>query len=90
VTKIFEHCTIKILGVINVDQLRDSERTDDVLPEKNLDGGGGYISYSLRFNPFGEVLYYVNGKGVIPMCCYEFAHDVDAPPLQGSGWSYQL
>jgi hypothetical protein len=30
VTKIFEHCTIKILGIIDGDLLRDSIMTDDV------------------------------------------------------------
>jgi hypothetical protein len=90
VTKIFEHSTIKIVGVIDGDLLRDSKMVDDILLEKILDGGGGYIGYWLHFNPFGEVLYNNNGKGVIPLCSYEFAHDVDAPPLQGLGWSYQL
>jgi hypothetical protein len=67
VTKIIEHCTIEILGVIDGDLLRDSVTTDDVLPEKFLDGGGGYVGYGLRFDPFGEVLYCDNGKGVIPL-----------------------
>jgi hypothetical protein len=39
VTKIFEHCTIKILGTIDGDLLRDSVTTNDVLPEIFLDGG---------------------------------------------------
>jgi hypothetical protein len=33
VTKIFEHCTIEILGIIDGDLLRDSVTTDDVLLE---------------------------------------------------------
>jgi hypothetical protein len=63
VTKIFEHCTIKILDIIDGDLLRDSIMTDDVFPEIFLDGGGGYVSYGLHFDPFGEVLYYDNGEG---------------------------
>jgi hypothetical protein len=90
VTKIFEHCTIEIIDVIDRDLLRDSMTKDDFLPEKIMDGGRGYIGYGLRFNPFGEVLYYDNGEGVIPMCWCVFAHNIDAPPLQGSGWGYQL
>jgi hypothetical protein len=42
--EILEHNTIKILGVVDGDLLRNSVMTD-VLPEKFLDGGGGYICY---------------------------------------------
>jgi hypothetical protein len=43
--EILEHGTIKILGIVDGYLLRDSITTDDVLPEKFLDGGGGYIGY---------------------------------------------
>jgi hypothetical protein len=33
-TEILEHDTIKILGIVNGDLLRNSITTDDVLPEK--------------------------------------------------------
>jgi hypothetical protein len=90
VTKKFKHCTFEILGIIDGGLLRDSVATDDVLPENFLDGGGGYVGHGLRFNPFGVVFYCDNGEGVIPLRWCEVAHDVDAPPLQGPGWSYQL
>jgi hypothetical protein len=45
ITKILEHGTIKIPGIVDGYLLRDSVMTDDVLPEKFLDGGGGYIGY---------------------------------------------
>jgi hypothetical protein len=70
--------------------LRNFVATDDVLRGNFLDGGRGYISYIFHFNPFGEVLHYDDGKGVISLCWCKFAHDIDAPPLQGPGWSYQL
>jgi hypothetical protein len=38
-TEIFDHGTIKILGVINDYLLRNSVMTDDVLPEKFLNSG---------------------------------------------------
>jgi hypothetical protein len=44
-TKIFEHGTVKILGIVDGDLLRNSVMTDDVLPEKILDSGGGYVGY---------------------------------------------
>jgi hypothetical protein len=68
VTETLEHGTIKLLGIIDGDLLRNSVMTDDVLLEKILDSGGGYIGYRFRFNPFGEVLNWDNGKGVIFMC----------------------
>jgi hypothetical protein len=42
-TEILEHGTIKILGVVDGDLLRNSTTTDDALPEKFLDGGRGYV-----------------------------------------------
>jgi hypothetical protein len=67
VAEIVEHGTIEILGIINGYLPRDSVTTDDVLLEKILDGGGGYISYRLHFNPFGEVLDYDNDEGVVSL-----------------------
>jgi hypothetical protein len=90
VTEILEHGTIEILGIIDGDLLRNSTATDNILLEKYLDGGGGYIGYRCRFNPCGEVLHYDDGEGVISLCWCKFAHNIDGPLLQGPGWSYQL
>jgi hypothetical protein len=65
--EILEHGTIKILGIVDGYLLRDSVTTDDVLTEKILDGGGGYIGYWLRFNPFGEVLDCDYGESVVSL-----------------------
>jgi hypothetical protein len=70
--------------------LRNSIAIVDVFLDKFLDGGGGYIGYRFFFNPFGEILHCDDGEGVISLCWYKFAHDIDAPSLQGLGWSYQL
>jgi hypothetical protein len=83
VTKIFKHCTIEILVVINGDLLRNSITIDDVLLEKFLDGGRGYVGYGLRFNPFGEILHYDNDECVIPLCWCEFTHDVEPQCCRG-------
>jgi hypothetical protein len=83
-TEILEHGTIKIIGIPDGDLLRNSVTTDDVLPEKFLDGGGGYVCYCLRFNPFGEVLNCDNSEGVVSLCWCKFSHDIDAPLLQGA------
>jgi hypothetical protein len=88
--EILEHGTLKILGIDIGDLLRNFIATDDVLLEKSLDGGGGYVGYRLCFDPFGEVFYCDNVEGVICLCWCEFTHDVDAPLLQGPGWGYQL
>jgi hypothetical protein len=81
VTEILEHGTIEILGIVDGDLLRNSVATDDVLTEKFLDCGGGYIGHRFRFNPFGEVLHYDDGEGVISLCWCKFVHDIDVPPL---------
>jgi hypothetical protein len=81
--EILEHSTIKILGIVNGDLLRNSVMTDYILPEKFLDGSRGYICYWFCFNLFGEVLDCNNGKGVVSLCWCKFARDIDAPPLQG-------
>jgi hypothetical protein len=83
-TEILEHHTVKILGIVDGYLLRGFVTTDDVLPEKFLDSGRGYIGYWLRFNPFGDVLNCDNGEGVVSLGWGEFAHDINAPPLQGA------
>jgi hypothetical protein len=90
VTQIVERGTIEILDIVNGDLLRNSVATDDVLPEESLDSGRGYVGYTLCFNQFGEVFPCDNDKNVISMCWCMFTHDIDAPPLQGPGWGYQL
>jgi hypothetical protein len=80
--EILEYSTIEILGIVDGDLLRNSVTTDDALLEKILDGGGGYICYWFRFNPFGEVFDCDNGEGVVSLCWCKFSHDIDAPPLQ--------
>jgi hypothetical protein len=81
VTEIFEHGTINVLGVVDGNLLRNSVTTDNVLPEKFLDSGRGYIGYRSHFHPFGEVLHCDDGEGILSLCWCEFTHDVDAPPL---------
>jgi hypothetical protein len=81
-TKILKHGTIEILGIVDGYLLRDSIRTDDVLPENFLNSGRSYIGYRLRFNAFGKVLNHDNDEGVVSLGWCEFAHDIDAPLLQ--------
>jgi hypothetical protein len=45
--EILEHGTIVVLGIIDGDLLRNSVATNDILPEKFLDGGEGYVGYWL-------------------------------------------
>jgi hypothetical protein len=68
----------------------NSVTIDDILPEKFLNGGGGYIASRFHFNPFGEVFHYDDGEGIISLCWCKFTDDINAPPLQRLGWSYQL
>jgi hypothetical protein len=48
--EILKHGTIKIFGVVDRDLLWNSIAIDDVLLEKFLDGGGGYVAKRLHFN----------------------------------------
>jgi hypothetical protein len=80
-TEILEDSTIEILGIVDGDLLRNSVTTNDVLQEKFLDGGRGYICYWFHFIPFGEVLDCDNSEGVVSLCYCMFSHDIDAPPL---------
>jgi hypothetical protein len=66
--EILDHGTIEILGIVDGDLLRNSITTDDVLPEKILDGGRSYIYYWFHFNPFGEVPDCNNGEGIVSLC----------------------
>jgi hypothetical protein len=90
VAEILEQGTIKVLGIVNGDLLRNSIATDDVLPEELLDGGKGCVHYRLHFNPFSEVFHYDNGEGVVSLPWCKLTHDVYASPLLGPGWSNQL
>jgi hypothetical protein len=66
-TKILEHGTIEILGIIIGHLLRDSVKIDGVLLETIMDSGRGYIGYWLRFNLFGEVLDCDNAEGMVSL-----------------------
>jgi hypothetical protein len=44
-TEILEHSTVRILDIGDGYLLRDFVAIYDVLPEKYLDGGRGYIGY---------------------------------------------
>jgi hypothetical protein len=81
VTKILEHGTIKVLGIIDDDLLRNSVATDNILPKRFLNGGGGYIANRFRFNPFGEVFHCDNGEDIISLCWCKFTDDINSPPL---------
>jgi hypothetical protein len=42
--EILEHVNVKLLGIVNGDFSRNTEASDDVLPEKLLNGRRAYIS----------------------------------------------
>jgi hypothetical protein len=79
--RILEHVAVKVLGIIDYDPLRDPITTDNVLPEKILDGRGDCGVDSPRLNPFHEVFHCHNGEGVIALCWCEIASDINAPML---------
>jgi hypothetical protein len=90
VTKIPEHVTVKVFGIVNCDLLWDSVTTNNVLLEKKFNGHGGYVGDGLRLDPFHEIFYCHNGEGVFTLRVGEFANNVNAPPLQRPRWGDQL
>jgi hypothetical protein len=54
----------------------------EILERSTIEILGAVDDYRLRFNPFGNVLDRDNGEGVVSLGWCEFAHDIDAPPLQ--------
>jgi hypothetical protein len=65
VVEILEHATIKILGVVNCDLLRNSVMANDVMLEIFLYGCRGYIGDRLRLDPLGVSLRMMS----MPHCC---------------------
>jgi hypothetical protein len=81
VIEILEHGTIKVIGIVDGDLHRNSIVIDDILPEKFLDGGRGYIANQFCFNPFGEVFHYDDGEGIISLCWCKLTDDINAALL---------
>jgi hypothetical protein len=67
VAKILEHCTVKILCIIDCDVSGDPVSADNVLPEEFLDCCGAYICERLHFYPFHEVFNCHHNEGVIAL-----------------------
>jgi hypothetical protein len=67
-TVILEHCTIKILGIINCDVMGNAIATNDILLGELFDGCRTYVCDMFCLNRLHEVLDYHNGEGVIALC----------------------
>jgi hypothetical protein len=64
-TKILEHCTVKILGIVNCDMSGNTIETNDILPKELFDDCGAYVCDRFCLNPLREVLDCHNGEGTI-------------------------
>jgi hypothetical protein len=51
-----EHCTIKVLYVIDSNVSRNTVATDDILPEDHFDCRRAYVYDRLHLDPLCEVL----------------------------------
>jgi hypothetical protein len=65
--EILEHVIVFFLGIFNGYMLWDTIATDDVLPEKILDGCRACVCDGLRLNPFFEVPNFYNSEGIIAL-----------------------
>jgi hypothetical protein len=85
--EILEHCTVKILGIIECDVLGNLVATDDILRKELFEGCRAYVCDGSPLNPFFEVFDYHNSEGVIARCWVTFAVYVSAPSLMRPGRS---
>jgi hypothetical protein len=90
VTEILEHATVKVLGVVNYDLLRNCIAAHKVLPQIFLYSCQGHVGDRLCLDPLGEMFHRYYGESVISLCWCEFADNIYAPPLQWPRWGYQL
>jgi hypothetical protein len=67
-TKVFEHCVVKVIYIVDYDVAGDAVMANDILSEKLFDGCRAYIYDRLRLNPLREVFHFRNDKCVIPPC----------------------
>jgi hypothetical protein len=65
--EILEYIVVELFGVVDCDVSWNTVAANDVLSEKFLSGCGAYICNGLRLNPFCEILYYYDGKGVVAL-----------------------
>jgi hypothetical protein len=67
-TRVLEHCIVKVFCIVNYNVAREVIAADDILPEKLFHSCGAYICYQLRLSPLCEVLHSHNNEGVIFLC----------------------
>jgi hypothetical protein len=65
--KFLEHVIVELFDIIDCDLFQNTKAVDNVLAEKLLDYRGAYVGDMLRLNPFGKILNYYDGKGVIAL-----------------------
>jgi hypothetical protein len=67
-TKVLEHCIVKVFYNADYNVAGNIVTTNDILPEELFDGCGAYVCDRLRLNPLCEVLHRHNSEGVISLC----------------------
>jgi hypothetical protein len=87
-TKIFEHCVVKVFCIVDHDVAKGTIQADDVLLENFSYRHEGYIREGLHLYPFCEVFNNHDGDGVIAFHGDQFANYVDPPSLKGPCWCY--
>jgi hypothetical protein len=65
--KFLEHVIVELFDIIDCDLFQNTKAVDNVLVEKLLDYRGAYVGDMLCLNPFGKILNYYEGKGVIAL-----------------------
>jgi hypothetical protein len=81
-TEIPEVLAIKLFVVVDCEFGRDSESTDNVLPEELLGGLRRYCGYCSSLDPLGEVLDGNEGEFEVPLSRRQWFHNIQPPALK--------
>jgi hypothetical protein len=81
-TEIPEVLAIKLFAVVDCEFGRDSEVTDNVLPEELLGGLRRYCGYCSGLDPLGEVFNDNEGEFEFPLSRRQWSDNIQPPALK--------
>ena len=81
-TEIPEVLAVKLFAIVDCEFGRDSEATDNVLPEELLGGLRRYGGYCSGLNPLGEVLDDNEGEFEVPLSRRQWSNNIQPPVLK--------
>ena len=89
-TELSECCAVKLFAIVYSDFFGYAEVAYNVLLEELLQSGGRNVAKSFGFDPLQKVLYGDCCILEVAWCCWQWSHDIDAPPCEGLDWGYEM